>query len=265
MRVLSGRDFDDSDFYQHVAIVNETMAKRVWATQDPIGQRFRVWTPDGSLNWLTVVGIGSDARLFGIDPSDSEAPAAAFAPYPDGESFSTGLTIRTTGDPAALTSAVRAAIRASDPTLPIAFVNTLEDVRENEFWEFGLYGWIFGTIGVVGLLLASVGVYGMLAYSVSQRTQEIGVRVAMGASRQHVLTLVIGQGLKLAGIGIALGLALSALGTPLARSLLYNVSPFDPFSFTAVAVFLMAVALFASYVPAMRATRVDPLVALRDE
>ena len=127
-------------------------------------------------------------------------------------------------------------------------VRTLEDVRRVSFWQYGLYGWIFGTIGVVGLLLAAVGVYGVLSYSVSQRTQEIGVRVALGASRGHVLRLIVGQGLLLAGIGVAIGLALAASGTPLARSLLYNVSPFDPFTFIRVSIFLVAVAFLASFV-----------------
>jgi putative ABC transport system permease protein len=138
-------------------------------------------------------------------------------------------------------------------------------VRRVSFWQYGLYGWIFGTIGVVGLLLASVGVYGVLSYSVSQRTQEIGVRVALGANHRHVLKLVVGQGLLLAGIGVAIGLGLAAVGTPLARSLLYNVSPFDPFTFTAVSTFLVSVAFLASFIPARRAMRVDPLVALRGE
>ena len=266
LNVREGRDFEPGDFYRNVAIVNETMARRLWPNENPIGQRFRIQserTP--ALNWLEVIGIVPDAQLFGIDPSDVQPPAAAFTSYSNGEAFNTGLTIRTTGDPAAATAAVRSALRASDPNMPIAFVNTLDEVRRLAYWEFGLYGWIFGTIGVVGLLLASVGVYGMLAYSVSQRTQEIGVRVALGADRGHVLTLVVGHGMRLAGVGVVVGLALAAAGTPLARSLLYNVSPFDPFSFIAVSTFLVAVALLASYVPAMRATRVDPLVALRDE
>jgi ABC-type antimicrobial peptide transport system permease subunit len=144
-------------------------------------------------------------------------------------------------------------------------VRTLEEVRRVSFWQYGLYGWIFGTIGVVGLLLAAVGVYGVLSYSVSQRTQEIGVRVALGASHGHVLRLVVGQGLMLAGIGVAVGLALAASGTPLAKNLLYNVSPFDPFTFVAVSIFLLSVAFLASFIPARRATRVDPLIALRGE
>jgi predicted permease len=265
LKVRQGRDFEAGDFYRNVAIVNQTMARRLWPNESPIGQRFRMAARAPALNWLEVIGIAPDAQLFGIDPGDVEPPAVAFTTYSNGEASSTGLTIRTAGDPAAVTMAVRSALRASDPNLPIAFVNTLDEVRRLAYWEFGLYGWIFGTIGVVGLLLASVGVYGMLAYSVSQRTQEIGVRVALGAHRGHVLKLVVGHGMRLAGVGVVVGLVLAAVGTPLARSLLYNVSPFDPFSFIAVSTFLVAVALLASYVPALRATRVDPLVALRDE
>jgi putative ABC transport system permease protein len=144
-------------------------------------------------------------------------------------------------------------------------VRTLEEVRRVEFWQYGLYGWIFGTIGVVGLLLAAVGVYGVLSYSVSQRTQEIGVRMAMGAERGHVVKLFVGQGVLLTGFGIVIGMVLAAYGMPLAKSLLYKVSPLDPLSFGAVGAFLVFTALLASFVPALRATRVDPVIALRAE
>jgi ABC-type antimicrobial peptide transport system permease subunit len=115
--------------------------------------------------------------------------------------------------------------------------------RRNDYWQFGIYGWIFGTIGVVGVLLASIGVYGVLAYSVSQRTREIGVRVTLGAGRRDVIRLVLGQGLALTLTGVAVGLVLAAFGMPLTRRLLYQVSPFDPFSFIAVSVLLAAVAI----------------------
>jgi ABC-type antimicrobial peptide transport system permease subunit len=142
---------------------------------------------------------------------------------------------------------------------------TISEARRLSFWQYGLYGWIFGTIGVMGLLLAAIGVYGVLSYSVSQRTQEIGVRVALGAGRGDILRLVVSHGLLLSAIGVGAGLALSAAAMPLARSLLYKVSPFDPLTFTAVATFLVLVAFLASYVPARRATRVDPVGALRGE
>jgi putative ABC transport system permease protein len=190
--------------------------------------------------------------------------SAAYVPYIYQQTLNTGLTIRVSGAPATFTAAVRNEIRSADANLPVFQVATMEDVRRLGFWQYALFGWIFGTTGVVGLLLASIGVYGVLAYAVTQRTPEIGVRVALGASRGDVIKLVVAHGMWLAGIGVVLGLALSAAGMPSARSLLYNVSPFDPLTFSVVAIFLLMVAFVASYLPALRATRVDPLVALRE-
>jgi putative ABC transport system permease protein len=263
--VRPGRNFADADANRAVAIVNESMAKRLWPDENATNRRFRIVDPADMPEWMTVIGVAPDLHLWGVDPGNSQVPMTAFAPYKYGESANTGLTIRMAGDPATLTRAVRAAIRESDPNLPIFNVRTLEESRLREFWQFALYGWIFGVIGVVGVLLASTGVYGVLAYSVSQRTREIGVRVTLGASQLQVLQLVVGQGLTLTTTGVIIGLVLAAFGTPLARSLLYNVSPFDPFSFIAVSLLLIAVALVASYVPARRATKVDPVVALRQE
>jgi predicted permease len=265
--ILRGRDFTEAEGWsrERVAVVNQTMVRRHWPDSDPIGRRFRLQDAEGGGDWFTVIGVAPDLQLFGIDPSNSQPLASAFVPYAFQQMLSTGLTIRVAGDPTSITSATRAEIRASDPNIPTYWVRPMEDVRRVSFWQYGLYGWIFGTIGCVGLLLASVGVYGVLSYSVSQRTQEIGVRVALGARRGHVLRLVAGQGLLLAAIGVGVGLALAAGGMPLARSLLYNVSPFDPFTFVVVSVFLVVVALLASAFPAHRATQVDPIVALRGE
>jgi putative ABC transport system permease protein len=267
VRVRRGRDFGETESWstRPVAIINEAMARRAWPQQDPVGRRFRLWSEDGSRPWLTVIGVAPDLRLFGIDPENSQADPSAFAPYGYSQTANTGLTIRVSGEPASIATAARAAIRASDRNLPIAWARTMDEVRRLAYWEHAVYGWIFGTIGIVGVLLASVGVYGVLAYSVSQRTQEIGVRMALGADRGDVLQLVLGQGLGLAAVGVVVGLVLAALGTPLARSLLYDVSPFDPFSFAAVSAFLAGVALLASYVPARRATKVDPVDALRQD
>jgi predicted permease len=267
VKLIRGRDFTESEGWSRspVAIVNETMATRFWPTGDAIDRRFRLASNDNSGEWLTVIGVAPDLHLFGVDPGNSQAGPAAFVPYAYQESLSTGLTIRVAGDPASITSATREAIRASDPNIPVYWIRTLEEVRRVSFWQYGLYGWVFGTIGVIGLLLAAVGVYGVLSYAVSQRSQEIGVRIALGATRADVLKLVIGQGLLLAGIGVAIGLVLAAAGMPLSRSLLYNVSPFDPITFSVVSTFLVMVALIASYVPAHRATKVDPVIALRGE
>jgi putative ABC transport system permease protein len=141
----------------------------------------------------------------------------------------------------------------------------MEELRQFSFWRYKVFGWMFSSFGAAALLLASIGVYGVLAYSVSQRTQEIGVRVALGAGRNDVMRLVVGQGVKLAALGIAVGVA-GALGvTPIIKGLLYNVTASDPLSFSLVAMFLTIVAVVASYVPARRAMAVDPIIALRNE
>ena len=259
-----GRDFTDTEGWstQPLAIVNDTMARRFWPDTTAVGKRFRVLGQDQAKDWFTIIGVAPDIKQDDIDPED-EPFAAAYVPYHFQQTFSTGLVINVDGDPASITSDVRGAIKASDPNLPIAAVRSMEEVRQLGFWEYGLFGWIFGITGLVGLLLASVGVYGVLSYAVSQRTSEIGVRMALGAARGQVLRLIIGHGLMLAGIGVAAGLVIAPLGTRFGRSLFYNVNPFDPLTFATVAIFLLVVAVLASYVPARRATKVDPVIALR--
>ncbi|HSC27984.1 MAG TPA: ABC transporter permease [Vicinamibacterales bacterium] len=266
--ILRGRDFTDAEGWSRsaVAVINDVMAARFWPDREAIGGRFRMaGSGEETVVWFTVIGITRAVNLYGIDPEDAQPPAAAFVPYAYQQTLNTGLTVRVAGDPASITSAVRGALRESDPNLPMFQARTMDDARRLTFWQFGLYGWIFGTTGVMGLLLAAVGVYGVLSYAVSQRTQEIGVRVALGAGDRHVLRLVVGHGLWLAGIGVLLGLALAPGGTWAARSFFYDVGPFDPLTFTSVALFLLAVAFLASYVPARRALKVDPMIALRAE
>lgn len=239
------------------------MVKRFWAAGDPLGHRFRLNEPNAE--WHTVIGVTPDVNLFGVDPANEEPPAMAYVPFAYQQFLNTGLTVRVEGDPASITAAVRQVLRDVDPNFPMSQARTIVEARRLSFWQYGLYGWVFGTIGVIGLLLAAIGVYGVLSYSVSQRTQEIGVRVALGAGRREILRLVVGQGLVLAAIGIVVGWLLAAAAMPAARSLLYRVSPFDPLTFVVVAVFLCAVAFLASYLPARRAMRVDPVIALRGE
>ena len=265
--LVAGRDFTDAEGVSHTtaALVNQAMVKRFWPDGVAIGRRFHMRSPDEAGSWFTVIGVVRDSRLYGVDPQNDSPAPAAFVPYAYQQFLANGLTIRVSGDPASITPAAREAIHASDPNVPIYQVRTMDEQRRLDYWQYGLYGWIFGTIGIVGMVLAGVGLYGVLSYSVAQRTQEIGVRVALGAGRREVLTLIIGYGLVLAGIGIVVGLVLAPVSTWLAKSLLYNVSPFDPLTFTAVAAFLVLVAILASWLPAIRATRVDPLTALRGE
>jgi len=273
LSVTRGRDFTDAEARARtpVAVISTAMAKRFWPDREAVGGRFRLGAGDNgddAVDWFTVVGVAPDFKLYGVntdDPGHDQPRQVAFVPYAYQQTLNTGLTVRVSGDPAAITSAVRAAIRAADPNLPMFQARTMDDNRRLNYWEFGLYGWIFGTIGVVGLLLASVGVYGVLAYSVSQRTQEIGVRMALGADRRRVLALIVNYGVTLCGIGVGVGLVLAGPAMMAAKSMLFRVGPFDPLTFTTVALLLMAVAFVASYVPARRATRVNPVEALRGE
>ena len=265
VQITEGRDFTDAEGWsnQPLAIINRTMAARFWPNKSPVGARFHM-TGTGEQPWFIVIGVAPDIKQDDIDPDDQPF-AAAYVPYYFQQTFSTGLTIRVDGNPSSVIPAVREAIKASDSTMPISQVRTMEEVRALGFWQYGLFGWIFGVTGLVGLLLAAVGVYGVLSYVVSQRTAEIGVRMALGAERGRVLRLIVGHGLLLAGVGVGVGLVLAPIGTRFGRSLFYNVSPFDPVTFGSVAIFLLAVAAMASYVPALRATRVNPVQALRGE
>ena len=263
--LVRGRDFTDDEgaAKSPVALVNQAMARRLWGTDDPIGRTFRL-TGNTTPTWFTVVGIIADFKHFQGD-SGPEVDPAAYVPYRFEPAAGLGLTIRVAGNPASITPAVREQIRLSDPGLPVFQVFTMEERRQRSFWEYRVEGMMFLMFGVIALVLAAIGVYGVLSYSVSQRTQEIGVRVALGAARGDVLRLIVGQGLKLAGIGVVLGAIGAAMVTPLMRMFLYNVTPTDPFSFIAVAVFLMGIASVASFIPARRALLVDAIAAIRTE
>ena len=246
-----------------VAVINETMAQQFWTTEDPLGRRFR-FADDTTIGWVTVIGVIPDIHNNDLDDTDRDA--SAYLPYPYLATPNTGLIVRVAGgDPTAIMSQVRREVRAADPGLPVFEVQTMEAVRQLGFWQFKLFGWMFSVFGAIALVLAAVGVYGVLAYSVTQRTQEMGVRTALGASAADVLRLVVGEGVKLAAIGIAIGLVGAFGVTRFVSSILFDTSPSDPLSYTAVSLFLVGVAAFASWLPARRATKVDPIVALRYE
>ena len=263
--LLKGRDFTDTEGATRsaVAMINQQMAKRMWPDTDPIGRRFRL-VNDTNPDWFTVIGVIADFRHHQGSSSEPQEPSA-YVPYAYQQSLNTGVTIRVSGDPTLITPAVREQIRLADALIPVFDVNTMEKLRQLSYWQYRLFGSMFSIFGFIALGLASIGVYGVLSYSVSQRVQEIGVRLALGAKRSHVLRLIVGQGMKLAAAGVIVGLIGAAAITPVIRTLLFNVTPTDPVSFAGVAAFLTFVAVLASYIPARRAMAVDPIVALRNE
>ncbi|MGH7694064.1 MAG: ABC transporter permease [Gemmatimonadaceae bacterium] len=263
--LLAGRNMTESEALDSVpiAVVTQDFARRFFAEGDPLGRRFRVYR-DSAAPYFTIIGVIADFRYSSLDDTDLPV-GAAYVPYPYMFARNNGLVVRTTGNPISLTNAVREQIRASDAKVPVYDVMDMNDVRRLSYWQYGLFGWMFGIFGVIALALAAIGVYGVISFSVSQRTQEIGVRVALGAQRRDVLRMIVMNGLSLAGIGVGVG-ALAAFGvTRVVRSLLIGVSPTDPISFGWVAIFLTVIVLVASYFPARRAMAVDPIIALRTE
>jgi len=245
------------------AVVNQAMVKRFWPNDDPIGRRFRTLDENAG-TWFTIVGVAPDFRHGELDNADPIDPCA-YVSFAYGAFPNTGLTIRVAGDPGLIAAPAREAIRASDPRMAVFQAATMKELRQRGYWQYFLFGWMFSLFGGIALLLAAIGVYGVLSYSVAQRTQEIGVRMALGAGRGDVLKLVVIQGIRLAIAGVVIGVVGSFFVTPIIKSELVNVSPTDPLSFIGVSIFLTSIAFVASYVPARRAMAVDPLVALRAE
>jgi putative ABC transport system permease protein len=256
-----GRDFSDADRdgMPGVAIVNETFARRYFPSEICLGRRVSSWVHKN--DWLTIVGVVGDTRHWlEVDPGPE-----IYVPYlQDGQPFMT-LLIRTAGDPRLWESAVRNRIASVDKDQPPHDIGTMELLQAASRTPRRVNLLLLGAFAALGLILAAVGVYGVVSYSVSQRTHEIGVRTALGAAPGAVLKLVIGQGLGSALIGTAVGLAASIGLTRFLQSLLFGVKPIDPVSFAAAALLWTAIALLACYVPARRATKVDPIVALRYE
>ncbi|HET6891682.1 MAG TPA: FtsX-like permease family protein, partial [Pyrinomonadaceae bacterium] len=263
-----GRYFDDRDNAKSmpVAIINETMSRQYWPNENALGRRFKLGDPDEDLPWFTVVGIVADVRQMGLD---LPVKAEMYLPYQqvnDQPWFAPrDLVIRSTGNPATIISGVRQAVREVDPYQPISNVATMEELLDKEMSQRQVGMILLVTFATLALLLASLGIYGVLAYFVAQHTNEIGVRLALGATRGVILRLVLSKGMSLALLGMALGLAGSFALTRLMTSLLFGVKAIDPLTFVTVPLLLSGVALLACYLPARRATRLDPLAALRYE
>jgi predicted permease len=263
-----GRSFDARDGADTllVGIVNETMARQFWQGEDPVGKRFaRDVSPGETPQWVTVVGIVADVSEMGM-----QAPPKAemYFPYQQTDLFWNAprdLVIHTTGDPLALAPAVRSIVSAVDPSQPVSNVRTVDDILQDELVQQRLGMVLLGVFAGLALLLAAIGIYGVISYGVSQRTQEIGVRMALGATRPKVVLMVIGDAMALSCIGIGLGIGGSFGLTRLMAGLLFGVSATDPVTFASVPAIVAIVTLLASYLPGRRATQVEPIAALRYE
>jgi putative ABC transport system permease protein len=262
--LLRGRTFDRSDQPNspHAALISESMAEKYWPNENPIGQAIQFGNMDGDLRLLHVVGVVGDVHDRGVDAATSPTVYANSLQRPPSSSIA--VVVRSHLAPAALVPAMRQAVQSLDPQLPVNF-KTLDQVFSASLDQHRFSLVIFGVFGAVALLLAAMGIYGVTSYAVAQRTQEIGIRMALGARMSDVLKLMLSQGMLLTLIGAAVGVAGAFATTRVMSSLLFGVAPTDLATFISVVVVLVGVAFVACYLPARRATKVDPLVALRYE
>jgi putative ABC transport system permease protein len=257
--LLRGRAFDETDGADRpfVAVISASAAQRFWPNGNPIGQRFSINKPE-----IIIVGIVADVHSASL----ATAPRPTiYAPYRQDPWPSMVFTLRTTGAPSGLTAAVRDAIWSVDKEQPIGEVRTMDEQLSNSLSRRRFSVTLLAAFGGVAVSLAAIGLYGVLAFIVAQRRREIGVRMALGATPGAVITDVLGHGLRLTGLGVAAGVVLALAATRLLNALLFGTSPTDAATFAAAAALLVVIAAAASLVPALRASRVDPLIALRDE
>jgi putative ABC transport system permease protein len=262
--LLQGREFTerDRDGTATALIINETAVRRYWPGQNPVGSRLSFTTGRAQPTWLEIVGVVKDVLHDGLE---LPAKPTIYAPFLQWPSAFMVTVARTEVDPASLSSTVRGAIAAVDKDQPVLMTRTMADIYSDAVSQRRFNTALIVAFGALALLLAMVGVYGLMAFAVTQRTHEMGVRIALGAQRWEVLKLVLGRGLRLALLGIVFGLATSFFLTRFLSKLLFNVPQTDPATFIVVSLCLGGIALLASYIPARRAMRVDPVVALRYE
>jgi putative ABC transport system permease protein len=261
-----GRLFTDQDRLgaPPVVVIDEQFVKKYFANTDPIGKRITFGAAPGAKDstWITVVGVVGHAAHEGLD---AEPRIQYYFPYAQSPGRGMAVAIRTTGNPTAVLAAARDAVHSVDRNVPLSNIRTMTELVDSSVGQRKLSMVLLGVFSGIALLLASIGIYGVMSYSVAQRTRELGIRMALGAARPRVLALVVGQGMALAGAGVAIGLIAAFAVTRFLSSQLFGVGATDPSTFASVSVLLVGVALLASLLPAMRATRVDPVVALRDE
>ena len=265
IQLLQGRPLgaEDKADSPGVVVISETMARKYWPGEDAVGKRLAVGRPESPDDWLTIAGVAKDVRQFGLDAASKPQ---MYLPYEQAAFFEPNdLVISTNVEPLSLAATVRKAVWEVDKDQPVSDIRTMEDILSESIARQRFSMLLFGIFAVVALVLAAVGIYGVMSYSVAQRTREIGLRMALGAKASDVLKMVVGQGLKLVLIGIVVGLAAAFILTRVMTSLLFGVSATDPVTFIAISLVLIGVAVLASFIPARRATKVDPMVALRAE
>ena len=256
--LLKGRVFNQADWSLQNVVINETMARRYWPDEDPLGKRVNLCSMFPTPCWFPIVGAVGDVHQYGLEaaPTSDMYFTGGWTPY---------LVIRTASDPASLAAAATDIIHRIDPALPVTHVLTMDELLADSVSPRRFSAVLTGIFAALALLLAAVGIYGVMSYTVSQKIQEIGIRMALGAQPHNVRGLILGRTLELAIFGVVLGLAGASAFTRFLASMLFGVKAYDPLTFAAVAVALTLVALGASYLPARRAMRVDPMVALRYE
>jgi predicted permease len=254
----AGRTFNEDDWRVLNMVINENMARRYWPQGDALGKRVNFCSLDPKPCWFSIIGIVGDVHQFGLDdgPTYDAYFAGGWTPY---------LVVHTTSDPVKLAAGITDVVHKMDPSLPIAHITTMDGLISDSVSPRRFSAVLVGIFAALALLLAAIGIYGVMSYTVSQRTQEIGVRMALGAQLTNVRAMILGQTLKLALIGVGLGLAGAFVLARFLASLLFGIGTYDPVTFLGVAFLQITVALAASYVPARRAMRVDPIVALRHE
>jgi putative ABC transport system permease protein len=264
IRLVSGRGFSSADTTDssHVTVINETLARRIWPGEDPIGKRLKQGFPEDPNPWREVVGVVADVKLFG---AESGVPRQAYLPLGQESPTSISVVVRTADDPLNAAPAVERTIHEVEKDLPVSAIRSMDQLMGSSLAARRLTLVLLAGFAVLALLLAAVGIYGVIAYSVKQRTHELGIRLALGAQTGDVLRLIMAQGLKLTLLGVVLGLFAAFALTRWMETLLFGVRPTDPVTFAVIAVVLTLVALVACWVPARRATKVDPLIALRYE
>ncbi len=264
IRLLQGRLFSTADTPQSapVVVINETLARRIWPGEDPIGKRIKQGFPEDDSPWREVIGVVGDVKMNGAERPTSLQTYVLFSQMPG---VSLGLIVRTQGKPLAIASSVEQTIHSIDKDMPVFAIRTMDQMLGNSLAGRRLTLVLLASFAALALVLASIGIYGVITYGVRQRRHEFGIRLALGAQARDVLKLVLSQGLKLALMGIAIGLAAAFVLTRWMESLLFDVRPADALTYGVIAVGLLLVALLACWIPARQATKVDPLTALRQE